>query len=288
MGFSDLPPEVTELIFSEVVWDGFKPESLETLNKASECIEQIHKRNHQLRSLRLTAKFVDRIANRLSYKYLHITSRKRAEELINAPEDFRLPGVFVRHLFLGDKSGRFDKQHAPSYTWVTAESGKEWIEEGTFFKLLELTPGLNSLHIHLPAIHSQIFSSSIREGLVAPLKSLEMIQCLSLYDDINNSHCYRPVERTAGVRDSLSVFRRLKFLIVSESEGMLRRLDRLTGCISPEKSIEYAPNLERISLEKWCPMGHDFILYNIAMEVPLSELSISRCVPRRMSLQGTS
>jgi hypothetical protein len=286
MGFSELPPELCDLIFGDVVWDGFQPELLQNLNKTSEMIDQIHERNRQLRSLRTTAKFVDRITNRLSYKYVHITTRKRAEELIGSPPNVRLPGAFVRHLFLGDKRGRFDKQHAPSYTWVTTESASEWIEEGTFFKLLEATPGLQSLHIHLPAIHSRMFSSKLGQGSIAPLRSLETIECLSLYDDINNSHCYRRVETTAGVRDGLSAFRGLKHLIISESEGVTGRLDRLTGCVSLEKSIEYAPNLRTIFLEKWCPMGHDFILYNIAMEIPLTELNISRCVPRRMSLQG--
>src|SRR5579862_317894 len=286
MALANLPPEVSELIFNEVVWNDLTPESVDTLNNASECIERISERNRQLRSLRFTAKFVDRIVNRLAYKYMHISSRKRAEELLSAADDLRLPGTFVRHLFLGDKTGRFDKEHAPSYTWVTTESGKEWIEKGTFFKILELMPRLHSLHIHLPAIHSQIFSSLMRQGSVAPLKSLEMIECLSLYDDINNSHCYGRVEKASGVRDSLSVFGRLKYLIVSESESVIGRLDRLTGHVSPETAIAYAPNLQKISLEKWCPMGQDFILYNIAMEIPLTELNISRCVPRRMSLHG--
>lgn len=285
MSFSELPPEVGELIFREVVWDGFTPNSVETLNNAADCIDHLSERNRQLRGLRPTAKFIDRIVTRLAYKYVHITSQTRAEDLVNATGDFRFPGSLVRHLFLGDKTGRFHPQHAPNFTWVTTESGKEWIEKGTLFKLLTLTPNLQSLHIHLPAIHSQLFSTLMRQGGIAPLTTLETIQCLSLYDDVNNSHCYRPVQKAAGVRDSLSVFPKLRHLIVSESEGM-SKLDRFIGSVSAQGSVWYAPNLRSISLEKWCPMGHDFILYNVAMEIPMTELSMRRCVPRRMSLHG--
>jgi hypothetical protein len=284
--FSNLPLEVGELIFNAVVWDGFSPESVDTLNSASECIDRVHERNRQLRALRPTAKFVDSIVNRLAYKYVHITSRERAEALVKGSSDMRVPGSVVRHLFLGDKTGRYNSVHADNYTWVTTESGREWIESGTFNKLLTLMPNLQSLHIHLPAIHSELFSSKTSQGSVAPVKSLEKIQCLSLYDDINNSHCYKTVEKAAGVRDSLSVFPSLRYLIISESEGY-RLLDRFIGAVSSDTPIEYAPSLQRLSLEKWCPMGQDLILYNIAMEIPLTELNMLRRVPRRMSLDGS-
>jgi hypothetical protein len=189
MSLSTLPLEVGELIFSEVVWDGFRPELVENLNSASDCIDHVHERNRQLRALRTTAKLVDCIVNRLAHKYIHITSQTRADELINADGDLRLQGAAVRHLFLGDKSGRYHIDNAPSYKWDTAEWAKLWIESRTFYKLLKLMPNLISLHIHLPGIHSQLFGSSISTGKVAPLNALRSIRYLSLYDDINNSKC---------------------------------------------------------------------------------------------------
>jgi hypothetical protein len=286
MKLSALPLEVSELIFSAVVWDDFSPKWVETLNKVSECIDRVHERNCQLRSLRLTAKFVDCIVNRLAFKYVHITSQRRAQELINAPEDRGIPGAVVRHLFLGDKLGRYHKDNAPNYSWVTAESGKDWIEFGTFGKLLAMMPHLVSLHIHLPAIHSQMFTSFVRHGIVAPLPSLHSIRYLSLYDDVNNSNCYEPVKSVSGARDSLSVFPNLEYLVVSESEG-LTNLDRLTAFSSSQTSPQwYAPRLQKIELEKWCPMERDFILYNLAMEIPLTDLRMLRQVPRRMSMDG--
>ena len=286
MKLSTLPVEVGELIFSAVVWDDFTPECVESLNEASKCINRVHERNRQLRSLRLTAKFVDCIVNRLAFKYVHITSQRRAAELINAVEDRRIPGAVVRHLFLGDKLGRYHPDNAPNYSWVTAESGKDWIEYGTFYKLLAVMPHLLSLHIHLPGIHSQIFTSVVRHGRIAPLSSLESIRCLSLYDDVNNSACYKPVRTVPGARDSLSVFPNLQYLVVSESEG-LTQLDKLTASSSSQQTPQwYAPRLQRIQLEKWCPMESDFILYNLAMEIPLTELRMLRKVPRRMSMDG--
>jgi hypothetical protein len=35
-------------------------------------------------------------------------------------------------------------------------------------------------------------------------------------------------------------------------------------------------------------MADDIMLYNLAMEIPLSQLEMSRRVPRRMSMQGYS
>lgn len=287
MRLSSLPPEVCELIFSAVAWDDFSSECVENLNNASACIDCVHDRNRQLRALRPTAKFVDCIVNRLAFKYVHITSKDRADELIDAASPVRIPGTAVRHLFLGDKLGRFHRDNAPNYNWVTTESGKKWIESGTLGKLLSVIPYLVSLHIHLPAIHSQIFTSIVRDGLVAPLTSLRSIRYLSLYDDINNSHCYAPVRSAPGVRDSLSAFPNLQYLIVSESEGV-RNLDRLIG-LSSSSHVDrkcYVPRLQKIMLEKWCPMEVDFILYNIAMEIPCTDLRMTRRVPRRMSMDG--
>jgi hypothetical protein len=289
MSLSTLPLEVGELIFSEVVWDGFCPELIENLNSASDCIDRVHERNRQLRALRPTARLVDCIVNRLAHKYVHITSQTRADELINTADDLRLQGAAVRHLFLGDKSGRYHIDNAPHYKWDTAEWAKSWIETGTFYNLLKIMPNLISLHIHLPGIHSQIFSSSIGGGKVAPLNALSSIRCLSLYDDINNSKCYESIKKLAPVRTSLSAFPNLQHLIVSESEGV-DRLDRLTGISASGVSqpYAYAPRLQKILLEKWCPMADDVILYNLAMEIPLSHLEMSRRVPRRMSMQGLS
>lgn len=288
MSLSTLPLEVGELIFSEVVWDGFRPELVENLNSASDCIDRVHERNRQLRALRTTAKLVDCIVNRLAHKYIHITSQTRADELINAAGELRLQGAAVRHLFLGDKSGRYHIDNAPSYKWDTAERAKSWIESGTFSKVLNLMPNLISLHIHLPGIHSQIFASSISAGQVAPLDALKSIRYLSLYDDINNSKCYESIKKLAPVRNSLSAFPNLQHLIVSESEGV-DRLDRLIGISTSNasQSYAYAPRLQKILLEKWCPMADDVILYNLAMEIPLSHLEMSRRVPRRMSMQGS-
>jgi hypothetical protein len=290
MSLSTLPLEVGELIFSEVVWDGFRPELIENLNTASACIDCVHERNRQLRALRTTAKLVDCIVNRLAHKYIHITSQSRADELINAPQDLRLHGTAVRHLFLGDKTGRYHIDNAPSYKWDTAESAKSWIETGTFYNLLKIMPNLISLHIHLPGIHSQIFMSSIStSGKVAPLNALSSIRYLSLYDDINNSKCYESIKRLAPVRSSLSAFPNLQHLVVSESEGV-DKLDRLIGFSASGASQPYlpAPRLRKIFLEKWCPMADDIMLYNLAMEIPLSQLEMSRRVPRRMSMQGYS
>lgn len=288
MSLSTLPLEVGELIFSEVVWDGFRPELVENLNSASDCIDRVHERNRQLRALRTTAKLVDCIVNRLAHKYIHITSQTRADELINADDDLRLQGAAVRHLFLGDKSGRYHIDNAPSYKWDTAEWAKLWIESRTFYKLLNLMPNLISLHIHLPGIHSQLFGSSLSTGKVAPLNALRSIRYLSLYDDINNSKCYESIKKLAPVRNSLSAFPNLQHLIVSESEGV-DRLDRLIGISTSHVSqpYAYAPRLEKILLEKWCPMADDVMLYNLAMEIPLSHLEMSRRVPRRMSMQGS-
>jgi hypothetical protein len=191
----------------------------------------------------------------------------------------------VRHLFLGDKLGRFHNDNAPDYHFVTAESGQAWIQGGTFWKLLEMMPNLLSLHIHLPGIHSQIFSAAVLQCTIAPLTSFRSIQCLSLYDDINNSHCYTPVRSVPDARNSLSAFPNLQYLVVSESEGLLR-LDRFVALVSPshEMSKWYAPRLRKIMLEKWCPMERDIILYNLAMEISLTDVRMSRQVPRRMSM----
>src|SRR5205809_896691 len=107
MDLSTLPLEVSELIFGAVVWDEFSPECLETLNNTSACIGRVQERNRQLRCLRTVAKFVDRIVYRWSFKYVHITSQTRADELINGFGDLHFPGDLVRHLFLGDKIGRY-------------------------------------------------------------------------------------------------------------------------------------------------------------------------------------
>jgi hypothetical protein len=287
MNLATLPLEIAELIFAAVAWDQFGPEWVENLNKASECINDVQERNRRLRELRPTAKFVDHIVNRLAFKYVHITSQARAEELINAEGNLRIPGTVVRHLFLGDKLGRFHKDNAPDYHFVTAESGKAWIQGGTFWRLLKMMPNLLSLHIHLPGIHSQMFSAAVIQCTVAPLESFQSIQCLSLYDDINNSHCYTPVRSVPDARNSLSAFPNLQYLVVSESEG-LPRLDRFVALVSPshEMSKWYAPRLRKIMLEKWCPMGKDIILYNLAMEITLTDVRMSRQVPRRMSMDG--
>jgi hypothetical protein len=288
MKLSNLPLEVSELIFREVVWDEFQPEVVEDLNSASECIDHLRERNRQLRALRPTAKFVDCIVNRLAYKYVHITSKTRAEEMINAADDRHIQGTAVRHLFLGDKSGRYHLDNGPSYSWVSAEYGKEWIDSGTFGKLLVLMPNVISLHIHLPAIHSQIFQSSVRHGMVAPLSSLNSIRCLSLYDDINNTPCYELIRRLDGVRESLSAFPNLQHLVVSESEGV-RSLDKLYGFTSSQVTPKwYAPRLRTILLEKWVPVEKDVILYNFAMDIPLRYLQMSRRVPRRLSMNSIS
>lgn len=285
MSLSTLPLEVSELIFTEVVWDGFTPDCVESLNAASDCIGHVHERNRRLRALRTTAKFVDCIVSRLAYKYVHITSQERAEELISAGHDQQFQGTAVRHLFLGDKSGRFHADNAPDYSWVTSESGRKWIEDGTFGRLLAMMPKLVSLHIHLPAIHSQIFSTFVREDRVAPLTSLRSIQYLSLYDDINNSSCYEPVKSVPGARDALFAFPNLRRLVISESEGF-PRLDRLVGSTSSQNCRWYAPRLEKIMLEKWCPLDRDIMLYNLVMDLPLTGLRMLRQVPRRMSIYG--
>lgn len=289
MSLSTLPLEVGELIFSEVVWDGFRPELIENLNTASDCIGHVHERNRQLRALRTTSKLVDCIVNRLAHKYIHITSQTRADELISAADDLRLLGSAVRHLFLGDRSGRFHIDNAPGYKWDTAEWAKPWFESGTFYNLLKLMPNLISLHIHLPGIHSQIFTSSVTGAKIAPPNALSSIRYLSLYDDINNSKCYESVKKLVPVRTRLSAFTNLQHLVVSESEGV-DRLDRLIGIAASSVSQPYAhaPRLQKILLEKWCPMADDLILYNLAMEIPLSHLEMSRRVPRRMSMQGYS
>jgi hypothetical protein len=288
MKLSTLPLEVSELIFKEVVWDEFQPELVEDLNSASECINHLHERNRQLRALRPTAKFVDCIVNRLAYKYVHITSKTRADEIIDAAKDRHIQGNAVRHLFLGDKSGRYHVDNGPSYSWVSAEYGKEWIDSGTFGKLLVLMPNVVSLHIHLPAIHSQIFQSSVRHGMVAPLDSLKSIRCLSLYDDINNNPCYELIRKLEGVRESLSAFPNLQHLVISESEGV-RSLDKLRGFTASQVSSKwYAPRLRSILLEKWVPVEEDIILYNFAMDIPLRYLRMSRRVPRRLSMNSAS
>jgi hypothetical protein len=284
---ASLPVEVCEMIFSLVVWDDFSPERVDTLNKASECIRQLQERNRQLRTLRLTAKFVNGIAYRLSFKYVHVTSRERAEELADSAHEKLLPGLAVRHLFVGDRLGRFHSENAPTYGWMTQESASNWIDFKTLHRLLQEMPYLRSLHIHLPGIHSKIFSSAVQRGLVAPLASLATIQCMSLYDDINNSPRYQPVKNLSEAKSCLSVFPRLRTLIVSESEG-LSGLDRFIGTAGSEQSKSaYAPNLETIMLEKWCPMHRDVILYNLAMDTQLTDLMMSRRVPRRMSMDGT-
>ena len=287
MNLAALPLEIAELIFAAVPWDGFSPEWVENLNKASECICFVHERNRELRALRRTAKFINHIVHRLAFKYVHIASQARAEEWINAEGDLQIPGAAVRYLFLGDKLGRFHNDNAPDYQSVTAESGRAWIQSETFWKLLALMPNLLSLHLHLPGIHSQMFSAAVRDGTVAPLTSLRSIQCLSLYDDINNSHCYTPVRSVPDARSSLSAFPNLQYLVVSESEG-LPRLDRFVALVSPsnETSKWYAPRLRKIMLEKWCPMQKDIILYNLAMEITFTDVRMSRLVPRRMSMNG--
>jgi hypothetical protein len=286
MELARLPLEVTELIFSNVVWDDFRPELVETLTRATQCIDRVHDRNRQLRDLRRTARFVDCIVHRLAWKYVHITSRKRAEEFIQAAPDRRVQGAVVRHLFLGDKAGRYEHARAPDYTWVSAESGQEWIQEGTFSKLLEQMPNLISLHVHLPGIHSQLLSSSIIQRNIATPYSLETIRCLSLYDDVNNTPCYQAVTSAVGARASLSAFPRLRHLVISESEGF-SNLDRLIGSSSSPVALEYAPQLRQIILETWCPMASDVNLYNMAIFIPWRHLSILRRVPLRMSLAGT-
>ena len=281
-----LPVEVVELIFSAVVWDDFVPECVERLNKASECIARIHERNRTLRALRLIGKFVDPILWRLSFKYVHITSHSRALELLSATGDCRLPGELVRHLFVGDRLGRYHVENAPSYTWVTSESGRYWVEWRILAGLLTLVCQLKSLHIHLPGIHSQIFSSSFIQSGTISSPALQTITCLSLYDDVNNSHCYQPVRFLREARASLSGFVKLQDLIISESEG-ITTLDRLTAFPSDQQPPKHnLPGMKRIILEKWCPMGHDIILYNLVMEIPLSDLRVLRKVPRRMSMDG--
>jgi hypothetical protein len=284
MELSRLPLEVIELIFGNVVWDGFRPELVETLTGATLCIDKVHERNRQLRELRSTARFVDCIVHRLAWKYVHITSRKRAEEFVHAAPDRRMQGAVVRHLFLGDRAGRYENLRAPDFTWVSAESGKEWIEEGTFGKLLAAMPNLISLHVHLPGIHSQIFSSSITQRGTSPY-SLETIRYLSLYDDVNNTPCYQAVQSLAKAQDSLSAFPNLRHLVISESEGFAN-LDRLIGYSSKGVNQTYAHRLRKITLEKWCPMPIDVHLYNLAIYIPWTHLSILRRVPLRLSLAG--
>jgi hypothetical protein len=285
MELSGLPLEVSELIFSNVVWDGFRPELVETLTSATQCIDWVHERNSQLRELRATARFVDCIVHRLAWKYVHITSRKRAEEFVKHVPDYHVQGNMVRHLFLGDRAGRYELARAPDYTWVSEESGKEWIEEGTLGKLLAVMPNLTSLHVHLPGIHSQIFSSSLKQRQVASPYSLETIRCLSLYDDVNNTPCYEAVASLSSARESLSAFPNLRYLVISESEGFAN-LDKLVGSSSSQVDVPYAPQLRRITLEKWCPMASDVHLYNLAIYMPWTNLAILRRVPLRMSLAG--
>jgi len=281
-----LPVEVVELIFGAVVWDDFSPECVESLNKASECIARVHERNQTLRALRVIAKFVDPILWRLSFKYVHITSHSRALELLSATGDRRLPGELVSHLFVGDRLGRYHVENAPSYTWVTSESGRYWVEWRILAGLLTLMSQLKSLHIHLPGIHSQIFSSSFIQSGTISSPALQTITCLSLYDDVNNSHCYQPVRSVPEARASLSGFVKLRDLIISESEGMIQ-LDRLMAFPSDQQPAKHnLPRMKMIMLEKWCPMGHDIILYNLVVGIPLSDLRVLRKVPRRMSMDG--
>ena len=286
MELSNLPLEVSELIFSNVVWDGFRPELVESLTSATQCIDQLCERNRQLRELRTTARFVDCIVNRLAWKYVHITSQARAKEFIEGAHAYHMQGTVVRHLFLGDQAGRYQPARAPAFTWVSEESGKEWIEDGTFGKLLAAMPNLISLHVHLPGIHSQILSGSIIQREVASPYSLETIRCLSLYDDVNNTPSYEAVQSLISARESLSAFPSLRYLVISESEGF-SNLDKLIGWSSSRVALPYAPQLKRITLEIWCPMASDLHLYNLAIYMPWTNLAILRRVPCRMSLAGT-
>jgi len=66
------------------------------------------------------------------------------------------------------------------------------------------------------------------------------------------------------------------------------QLDRLTAFPSDQQPAKHnLPRMKRIVLEKWCPLGHDVILYNFVIDVPLSDLRIVRKVPRRISMDGT-
>ena len=129
MSLSTLPLEVGELIFSEVVWDGFCPELIENLNSASDCIDRVHERNRQLRALRPTARLVDCIVNRLAHKYVHITSQTRADELINTADDLRLQGAAVRHLFLDAIT--LIMRHTISGTLLNGQSRGSRLEHST-------------------------------------------------------------------------------------------------------------------------------------------------------------
>jgi hypothetical protein len=285
---ASLPVEVVELILGAAVWDDITPECIESLNKASECIAQVHERNRRLRDLRLLAKFFDSVLWRLSFKYVHITSYARAVELLTTMGDRRLPGELVRHLFLGDRLGRYHDENAPSYTWVTSESAKHWVEGRVLAGLLTMMNQVQTLHVHLPGIHSQVFSASFIQSETISASALRTITCLSLYDDLNNSHCYHAVRSLLEARTSLAGFVSLRQLVISESEGMLA-LDRLTAFPSHQQAPKYSlPKMNKISLEKWCPMGHDVILYNLIIGIPLRDLWMLRKVPRRMSMDGNS
>jgi hypothetical protein len=285
---ASLPLEVVELILGAAVWDDFTPECIESLNKASDCIAQVHGRNRRLRDLRLLAKFFDSVLWRLSFKYVHITSYARAVELLTTTGDRRFPGELVRHLFLGDQLGRYHDENAPSYTWVTSESAKHWVEGRVLAGLLTMMNQVRTLHIHLPGIHSQVFSASFTQSETMSAPALRTITCLSLYDDLNNSHCYHAVRSLLEARTSLAGFVSLRQLVISESEGM-RALDRLTAFPSHHQAPKHnLPKMNKISLEKWCPMGHDVILYNLIIGIPLCDLWMLRKVPRRMSMDGKS
>jgi len=285
MPLSSLPLEIDELIFSLVVWDDFSPETVSTLNSASDCIDRIHQRNRQLAALKRTARFVESVVKRLSYKYLHIASQAQADAVISAVDEGSGHGALVRHLFLGDKLGRYHRDNAPNFTWNTTESAKKWVDAGTLGRLLQVMPGLVSLHIHLPGIHSQLFSSNVLSGREACPPCFASIRCLSLYDDVNNTYCYEPVRSLKQAQSCLSAFVNLEYLIVSESEG-LGTLDCLIGSSPLSASDWYGSRLKKVMLEKWLPMGSDIILYNLAMQIPFSDLTMIRKVPRRLSMAG--
>jgi hypothetical protein len=88
----------------------------------------------------------------------------------------------------------------------------------------------------LPGVHSAVLSESVPDELFAPHHALASIRCLSLYDDINNSRHYKPVQTLRHARDSLKAFKKLQSLAISESEGV-NNLDRLTVMSSSHRSI---------------------------------------------------